>query len=217
MRPHPYLRAYMSGIVVPTLFLLAIMVVFGYHQYYFEVPNQFVIPLPGRPLERAIIFPMAVVPNVWGVWNMLLLALRSRVQLTVGVHGALLPLFLMPAGVALARALDVFAMRSKVVLLYGSSERVIADCICSIALFRRHATLMFHRGVDLEDTYGMLRGTGKVMRHLRFQQLSELDRPELRAYLRQARKQSGLKRMRRTSSDDVVTRVKRSSPTRRPL
>ncbi len=111
MRPHPYLRAYMSGIVVPTLFLLAIMVVFGYHQYYFEVPNQFVIPLPGRPLERAIIFPMAVVPNVWGVWNMLLLALRSRVQLTVGVHGALLPLFLMPAGVALARALDVFTIQ----------------------------------------------------------------------------------------------------------
>ncbi len=111
----------------------------------------------------------------------------------------------------------IFAMRSKVVLLYGSSERVIADCICSIALFRRHATLMFHRGVDLEDTYGMLRGSGKLMRHLRFQQLSELDRPELRAYLRQARKQSGLKRMRRTSSDDVVTRVKRSSPTRRPL
>src|SRR5437899_4297627 len=82
----------------------------------------------------------------------------------------------------------IFAMTSKVVLLYGSSERVLADCVCSIALFRRHATLMFHRGVDLEDTYGMLRGTGKVMRHLRFQQLSELDRPELRAYLRQARK-----------------------------
>src|SRR5437016_824732 len=65
-RPHPFLRAYMAGIVVPTMFLLVIMAVFGYHRYYFEVPNQFVIPLPGRPLERALIFPMAVVPNLWG-------------------------------------------------------------------------------------------------------------------------------------------------------
>ena len=47
----------------------------------FEVPNQFVIPLPGRPLERALIFPMAVVPNVWGLWNVLYLALRHRVRM----------------------------------------------------------------------------------------------------------------------------------------
>src|SRR5947207_1973038 len=65
MRPHPFLRAYMAGIVVPTLVLIGIMAVVAYHPYYFEVPNQFVIPMPGRPLERAIIFPMAVVPNVW--------------------------------------------------------------------------------------------------------------------------------------------------------
>ncbi len=32
MRPHPYLRAYMAGIVVPTLFLLIVMAVFAYHQ-----------------------------------------------------------------------------------------------------------------------------------------------------------------------------------------
>jgi hypothetical protein len=101
----------MAGIVIPTLFLLVIMAVFAYHRYYFEVPNQFVIPLPGRPLERALIFPMAVVPNVWGLWNILHLALRQRLRWSVGVHGALMPLVLMPGGVALARALDVFAIQ----------------------------------------------------------------------------------------------------------
>lgn len=111
MRPHPYLRAYMAGIVVPTLFLLVIMTVFAYHRYYFEVSSQFVIPLPGRPLERALIFPMAVVPNLWGVWNILYLRLRRRVRLALGLHGALLPLILMPGGVALARALDVFTIQ----------------------------------------------------------------------------------------------------------
>jgi hypothetical protein len=111
MRPHPYLRAYMAGVVVPTLFLLVIMAVLAYHRYYFEVPNQFVVPLPGKPLDRAIVFPMAVVPNVWGMWNMLHVALRSRLRLSLGVHGALLPLILMPLGVALARVLDAFTIQ----------------------------------------------------------------------------------------------------------
>jgi hypothetical protein len=98
----------MAGIVVPTCTLLVILVVYAYNRFYFEVSSQFVIPLPGRPLDRAIVFPMAVVPNVWGVWNMLHLALRSRLRWSIGLHGALLPLLLMPLGIALAGALDVF-------------------------------------------------------------------------------------------------------------
>lgn len=108
MRPHPYLRAYMAGIVVPTVFLLVIMSVYAYNRYYFEVSSQFVIPLPSAPLDRAILFPMAVVPNVWGVWNMIYLALRTRLRWSLGLHGAILPLLLMPAGFGLARSLDVF-------------------------------------------------------------------------------------------------------------
>ena len=111
MRPHVYLRAYMAGIVVPTLFLIVVMTILTYHRYYFEVPNQFVLPLAGRPLERAIVFPMAVVPNLWGLWNMAYVALRQRVRLSLGVHGALLPLILMPGGVILARQLDVFTIQ----------------------------------------------------------------------------------------------------------
>ena len=111
MKPHPYLRAYMAGIVVPTIALIVIMVVYVSQRYYFEVSSQFVIPLPSAPLDRAIVFPLAVVPNLWGAWNMLHLALRRRGGWSLGVHGALLPLVLMPAGVALARSLDVFAIQ----------------------------------------------------------------------------------------------------------
>lgn len=111
MRPHPYLRAYMAGIVVPTLVLLVSMTVFACFRFYFEVPSQFVLEMPAWPLARAIVFPMAVVPNVWGLWNMLYLALRSRVRLPLGLHGALLPLFLIPGGVALTRVLDVFTIQ----------------------------------------------------------------------------------------------------------
>ena len=109
----------------------------------------------------------------------------------------------------------IFAMQSKVVLLYGSSEKVLADCVCSIAIFRRHATLTFHRGVDLNDTHHLLQGTGKALRHIRIEQLQELDRPALRLCIRQARRRSPLRSRRLTTPDDVITRIKRS-PTKRP-
>lgn len=111
MRTHPYLRAYMAGIVVPTLFLLVVVAVDAYHKYYFEVSNQFVIPLASRPLERALLFPMAVVPNAWGLWNMMYLRLRSRLRLAIGLHGALLVLLLIPGGIALGRMLDAFTIQ----------------------------------------------------------------------------------------------------------
>jgi hypothetical protein len=113
LRTHPYLRAYMAGIVVPTMFLLVIMTVDAYHRYYFEVPNQFVIGLPAQPLERALLFPMAIVPNAWGLWNMLHLRLKSRLRLSIGVHGALLVLLLIPGGIVLARTLDTFSIQMK--------------------------------------------------------------------------------------------------------
>jgi hypothetical protein len=111
MRPRPYLRAYMAGIVVPTLFLIVIMLIDAYHVFYFEVPSQFVFGLPSRPLERTILFPMAVVPNLWGVWNMLYLATKSRTHLPLGVHGSLLVALIVPAGILLGRALDLFAIQ----------------------------------------------------------------------------------------------------------
>src|SRR5258708_20465060 len=111
METHAHLVAYMAGIVVPTLLLLVIMTVYACFRFYFEVPSQFIVEMPARPLERALVFPMAVVPNIWGFWNMLHLAVRLRVRLSLGLHGALLPLLLFPGGITLARALDVFAIQ----------------------------------------------------------------------------------------------------------
>ena len=106
----------------------------------------------------------------------------------------------------------IFEMRSKVVLVYGATERVIRDGICIIGVFAKHVNLTFQHGTDLEDRSGVLKGTGKAMRHLTVKKLSELDWPEIRAYLRQARKRAGLRRLRRPTPDDVVTRVKVKSP-----
>jgi hypothetical protein len=49
---------------------------------------------------------MAVVPNAWGLWNVLFVALRSRLQLSIGLHGALLPILLAPLGIVVASLLN---------------------------------------------------------------------------------------------------------------
>lgn len=116
MRPHPYLRAYMAGIVVPTLFLLMVVAVYAYQQYYFEVPSQFVLGYPALPLDRAFLFPMAIVPNAWGLWNMLYLSVRSRVRVPVGIFGSLLVLILVPGGVALTRLFDSYPIQTDLAL-----------------------------------------------------------------------------------------------------
>ena len=105
----------------------------------------------------------------------------------------------------------IFEMRSKVVLLYGRTERVIADGMCNIGVFAHHVTLGFPRGTDLNDPAGVLQGTGKAMRHITLKKLSDLDRREIRQLLRQARKHAGLKRRRIPGDDAVVTRVKQKT------
>ena len=97
MNRHPYLRAYMAGIVTPTVFLLVVATAFTMMRYVFNVPV---------PIERVIVFPMAVVPNLWGLWNMLFLALRGRLNLSIGLHGALLPTLLAPLGIVVASLLN---------------------------------------------------------------------------------------------------------------
>jgi hypothetical protein len=97
MRQHTYLRAYMAGTIVPTIFLLFVMTGYCILRYVYNFPV---------PVERVIVFPMAVVPNLWGLWNVLFVALRSRSPLSIGVHGALLPILLGPLGFLLTRILD---------------------------------------------------------------------------------------------------------------
>jgi hypothetical protein len=89
MNQHPFLRAYMAGIVVPTLFLLFGMTAFTIARYVCHIP---------LPIERVIIFPLTVVPNLWGLWNIIYVALLSRRHVSIGAFGALLPFLLAPGG-----------------------------------------------------------------------------------------------------------------------
>jgi hypothetical protein len=88
----------MAGVTVPSVLMVFAfasfcVVRFGYH-----------FPLP---IERGIVFPLALVPPLWGLWNMLYVALRRHRRLPLGLHGAVIPLFVGPLGFTIIRALGV--------------------------------------------------------------------------------------------------------------
>ena len=89
----------MAGVVVPTatVFLVA-MLVFG---LFSRIPPA---------TERAMIFPMAVNPFMWGVWNVLYVRVNRAFPVSIGWYGAGLAMLLVAAGVLLAKHLQVFVI-----------------------------------------------------------------------------------------------------------
>jgi hypothetical protein len=109
MNRHRYLRAYMAGSVLPTMFLLVAMVAFTIIRYVQDVPI---------PIERVIVFPMALIPNLWGLWNMLYVWLRGHFRVPIGLHGALLVVLIVPIGFSVAKLLG-FALPYPVLAVLG--------------------------------------------------------------------------------------------------
>jgi hypothetical protein len=110
VRTHPFLRAYMAGITMPTIMLLLLMSADAVHRA--SGGSTFtVIGIEVMRLERALIFPMAFVPNLWGLWNAVYLAVHRRVpSWPLGLHGAILVPFLAFGGLTLLRLLDVVSL-----------------------------------------------------------------------------------------------------------
>lgn len=97
MKPHPYFRAYLAGVALPSMIYLAGVSLIAA-----------VTLARGTPLElpRFAVFPVAIVPGVWGLWNMLHVRLRPG-WVSLGLHGAILPFLLAPAGYAVLRAFSI--------------------------------------------------------------------------------------------------------------
>jgi hypothetical protein len=104
MITHRYLRAYMAGIVFPTIVIAFAIIVFFVARHMFHLPI---------PIERLVIFPMALVPSLFGLWNMLYMRLSAGRYLPLGLHGALLPLILIPLGMTGAVALEFLSLDSR--------------------------------------------------------------------------------------------------------
>jgi len=111
MNSHPYLRAFLAGAFVPTLILPLMLTGFIILRLVLQVPF---------PFERGLVFPMALVPSLWALWNMLWLGSRDRTHLPIGIHGALLPLLLLPCGGTLAASLGILSLGANGVTWFQS-------------------------------------------------------------------------------------------------
>ncbi len=130
MNRHLYLRAYMAGVVVPTVLLLGV--------FSLSVVERFVYNAPAL-IERVLIFPLAILPNAFGLWNMLYVFLRPRWHVPIGLHGAVLPLFVAPLGFAIATSLGFLRLTASGVIWFDI-VRIPMWCVawipfCAIAAY----------------------------------------------------------------------------------
>src|SRR5215813_5526165 len=61
-------------------------------------------------------------------------------------------------------------------LVYGSSPKM-TDAICYIGALKDHVNLGFHQVTSLSDSYRLLEGDGKQMRHIKIRNPDELLNP----------------------------------------
>jgi hypothetical protein len=68
---------------------------------------------------------------------------------------------------------------------FGPTERT-SEAIFSIALFPRWVSLFFLQGANLPDPQRLLKGSGKVARHIVLKDAADLDKPAVQELIAQA-------------------------------
>jgi len=84
---------------------------------------------------------------------------------------------------------NIYDAYSAVAIGYGTSEK-LGDGIFHIAVYAKGANLGFNDGATLDDPKRILEGSGNRIRHIKIRKPEDLGRPELRAYIRRARKKA---------------------------
>ena len=84
---------------------------------------------------------------------------------------------------------NIYDAYSAVAIGYGTSER-LRDGTFHIAVYSKHVNLGFNDGATLDDPKGILQGAGNQIRHITIKTPEDIARPEIRAYIRRARKKA---------------------------
>lgn len=82
---------------------------------------------------------------------------------------------------------NIYDAYSAVAIGYGPTDR-LSDGVFHIAVYTKHVNLGFNAGATLSDPLGILEGAGKQIRHIPIRTAADLARPEIRAYIKRARK-----------------------------
>ena len=114
---------------------------------------------------------------------------------------------------------NIYDAYSAVAIGYGTSER-LRDGIFHIAVYSKHVNLGFNDGATLDDPKGILQGAGNRIRHITIKTPADLKRPEVRSYIRRARKKAIVEARKigepaRQKPDRVISTVKAIYPKKR--
>jgi hypothetical protein len=122
---HPFLRAYMAGIALPTIVVPIVVAALAMTHS----------GRGGSDLERILIFPVGLAPNAWGLWNIFYLWIRRHRELPIGLFGMVLVVIIAPAAFGLQVSLgrmvwtrDLFAVGFPLTLViyYLAWKHVVA-------------------------------------------------------------------------------------------
>jgi hypothetical protein len=72
---------------------------------------------------------------------------------------------------------------------WGWGPKKMSEAYACALPYRDHVNLAFYRGADLADPAGMLRGTGKAMRHMALTKPDQVNEPAVRELLIAAREE----------------------------
>ncbi len=97
-------------------------------------------------------------------------------------------------------AIESIVQGYAVTIGFSFTGKPLKDGFCHIVTYATHVNLGFNRGALLPDPNKILTGRGKSIRHVRIQNLSELESPFLRRYLQNAIHQIGAPASRRGTS-----------------
>ena len=79
-----------------------------------------------------------------------------------------------------------YAPEVQEIISYGIPSYRAKRIIAVISPTKKDITFAFSRGADFEDKYGLLKGVGKVSKHVKLKKLADVNQDTLRYYIRQA-------------------------------
>lgn len=69
--------------------------------------------------------------------------------------------------------------------VFSISEK-LTDAFCHVPVYSAHINLGFNKGTLLEDPHSLLKGTGKLIRHIEIKQPSDYRNPEVKSLIKEA-------------------------------
>jgi len=93
-----------------------------------------------------------------------------------------------PVVAAIRRLMKEAAPEAREMMSYGLPMYIQRLTVAWLSPSKAGITVSFMRGVSFEDKYGLLRGSAKHARYVRLKNVSDMNKPALKYYVKQALK-----------------------------